>query len=115
LPTPEAVSRVQRSPKPLPWAQKLQSLRTERYSLACEVLDHLLLVAARGRIVLGDQLGLRRDDLRELGLQRLGYALMVLLARAPQQRLIRCSLDQRMLEDVRRLRRELPCPREGWS
>jgi hypothetical protein len=45
-------------------------------------VDHRLLGAARGGVVLGDQLGLRRDGLRELGLQRLGNALMVLLAGA---------------------------------
>src|SRR5207245_185419 len=46
------------------------------------------------------QLGLRLDGLRELDLQRLGDALMVLLTGAPQQRLIRHVLDERMLERV---------------
>ena len=39
-------------------------------------------------------------------LQDLRNALMVLLARAAQQRLIGSLLDQRMLEEVRRLRRQ---------
>ena len=61
-------------------------------------VDHRLLGTARRRVVLGDQLWLRRDGLRELRLQRLGNTLVVLLAGAPQQRLICHVLDERMLE-----------------
>jgi hypothetical protein len=69
--------------------------------LACPLpVGNRLLVAASGGVVLGDQLWLRRDDLRELGLQLLGDALMILLAGAPQQRLIRHVLDECMLEHI---------------
>ena len=62
----------------------------------------------RLRIVMRHQCWLRRDDLRELGLQHLRNALMVVLAGAPQQGLIRGILDQRVLEEVCRLRRQPP-------
>src|SRR5262249_42952149 len=73
-------------------------------TLACPLpVAHRLLVAARRRVVLGDQLRLGPDSLRELGLQHLGDALMVLLAGAPQQRLIGRILNERMLKGIRRL------------
>jgi hypothetical protein len=71
-------------------------------------VDYRLLSAARRGVVLGHQLWLRLDGLRELGLQCLGNALMVLLAGAPQQRLIRHIPDERMLERVGGLRRRPP-------
>src|SRR5262245_19475189 len=43
LPTPEVASRVKRSLKLPLQVQQLQSRRTERYSLSCEVFDYLLL------------------------------------------------------------------------
>ena len=63
-----------------------------------------LLREPRLRVVVRQQLGLRLDDLGKLRLQHLGNALVVLLPRALEQRLIGRLLDQRMLEDVRRLR-----------
>jgi hypothetical protein len=45
-------------------------------------------------LVLGQQLGLRLAALGKARLQHPGNALVVLLARAPQQRLIGCFLDQ---------------------
>jgi hypothetical protein len=55
-------------------------------------------------IMMGQQPGLRLAALGKARLQHLGNALMVLLAGAPQQRLIGCFLDQGMLKEVRRLR-----------
>jgi hypothetical protein len=62
--------------------------------------------------VTGHQLGLRLGNFRKLRLQDLGNALMVLLPRTPEQRLIRRVLDQGVLEEVRRLRRESPLVEE---
>ena len=55
--------------------------------------------------MVGQQLRLRLDDIRELALQQLGHLLMVLLAVAPQERLVGRVLDQRVLERVARPRR----------
>jgi len=52
----------------------------------------------------GQQFGLGLSGLWKANLQHLGNPLVVLLAGAPQQGLIGGLLDQRMLEDVRRLR-----------
>jgi hypothetical protein len=52
------------------------------------------------------QFRLGLNGVRKLRLQHLGDTLMVRLPCAPQPRLIRRVLDQRVLEDVRRLRRQ---------
>jgi len=49
------------------------------------------------------QLGLGLDQCGKLGLQHLGNALVIVLPRALEQRLIRRVLDERMLERVGRL------------
>ena len=58
------------------------------------------------RIVMRQQLGLGLAEVGKAHLQYLRNALMVLLTGAAQQRLIRCVLDQGVLEEVRRLRRQ---------
>ena len=57
-------------------------------------------------IVMRQQLGLSLAELGKACLQHLGNVLMVPLSGAPQQGLIGRILDQGMLEDVRRLRRQ---------
>ena len=60
------------------------------------------------RIVLRQQLGLGRDRLGKLGFEHLRNLPVVLLARALEQRLIGHVLDQRVLEEIRRLGRQPP-------
>jgi len=62
----------------------------------------------RFRVVPGQQFGLRGRGLRKLGRQHLGNALMVLLPRTLEERLIRRLLDKGMLERVHGLRRYPP-------
>ena len=53
---------------------------------ACPLpVGNRLLGAVRGGVGLGDQFWLRLDGLRELGLQHLGNALVILVTGAPQQ------------------------------
>ena len=59
-------------------------------------------------VVMRQQLGLGLAVLGKLRLQHLRNALVILLPRALQQRLIGRVLDQGMLEDIRRLRRQPP-------
>ena len=54
---------------------------------------------------MSDQLGLSLFGLRELIFQHLGNLLVILLAFALEQGLIGGVLNQRMLEEIRRLRR----------
>ena len=61
---------------------------------------------SRFGVVVGQQFGLRRDGVGKLRLQHLRNVLMVLLARALEQGLIGDVLDQGVLEEVRRLRRQ---------
>ena len=49
---------------------------------------------------MGQQLGLGLGEIGKLRFQHLGNALMVLLPRAPEQRLIGCLLDQGMFEHI---------------
>ena len=75
--------------------------RVPRRALArLEPIRHGPFGGARFAVVVGQQLGLRLDDLRELALQQLGDLPVILLAGAPQQRLVGGVLDQRVLEDV---------------
>src|SRR5215510_2263479 len=60
-----------------------------------------LLGTARRGVVLSHQLWLRRDGLRELGLQHLRNALVNLLPGAPQEGLIGDLLEEGMRERVR--------------
>lgn len=55
------------------------------------------------RIVVGDNLRFGLDNVWKLLFQHLCDALVQLLALAPEERLVRCFLDQRMLEDVPRV------------
>ena len=55
---------------------------------------------------MGDQLGLRLCCFWKLLLQHLGNLLVIVLASALEQRLIGSILNQRMLEEIRRLRRQ---------
>ena len=55
---------------------------------------------SRRRVMVGQQLGLRRDRVGEPGFQHLRNLLVVLPPRAVEQRLIRRILDQRVLEEV---------------
>jgi hypothetical protein len=71
-------------------------------------VDHRLSAKARLGVVMRQEFGLRLGGVGKARLQHLGNALMVLLARAAQQRLIGCVLDQGMLEDVHRLWRQPP-------
>ena len=74
--------------------------------LACPLpVGHRLLVAARRGVVMCQQFGLCRNDLRKSGFQHLGNALVVVLARTLQQRLIGDILDQCVFEEVGGLRR----------
>ena len=68
-------------------------------------VEHCLLGEARLGVVIRQQFRLGLGGLGKLRLQHLGNVLMVPLASAPQQRLIRRILDQGMLEEVCRLRR----------
>ena len=65
-----------------------------------------LLRASRLGIVMRQQLGLSLDDGGKLRLEHLSDALVVLLPGPLQQRLIRCVLDQSMLEDIGRVRQQ---------
>src|SRR5262249_61675951 len=67
---------------------------------------HRLRGEPRLSIVVGQELGLRLAALRKTRLQHLGNALMVLLARAPEQGLIGDVLDQGVSKAVRRLWRQ---------
>jgi hypothetical protein len=57
---------------------------------------------------MGEQLGLGLTDLGNVCLRHLGNVLIILLPGTPQQRLIGGVRDQRMLEAVRRVRRQPP-------
>jgi hypothetical protein len=59
-------------------------------------------------VVIRQQLGLSLDHLGKPLLQHLGNVLMVLLPGALQQRLIGGCLDQGVLEEIRRQRRQPP-------
>ena len=63
-----------------------------------------LYTQARLGVVLRQQLRLRLADLGKARLHHLGNMLMVPLAGTAQQRLIGRVLDQRVLEEIRRLR-----------
>ena len=63
---------------------------------------------ARLRVVVRQQFRLRGADLGEARLQHVGNALMVLLAGTAEQRLIGRILDEGVLEEVGRLRRQPP-------
>ena len=52
------------------------------------------------RVVMRQQLGLCLDQLGKLCLQHLSNALVILLPRALEQRLIGCVLDESMLKDI---------------
>jgi hypothetical protein len=67
----------------------------------------VLRAESRFRKVMRQQLGLSLDNLGKAHLQYLSNALMVLLPGAPQQGLVGRVLDQRMLEAVGRLGRQL--------
>ena len=56
--------------------------------------------------MMGEQFRLRLFGLREALLQHLGDLLVILLAFALEQRLIGGVLNQRVLEEIRRLRRQ---------
>src|SRR6516165_2912329 len=62
-----------------------------------------LVMHAGSGVVLRDDFGLRFGGLGEALGQHLGNALMILLAGAPQQRLVGRVLDERVLEGVERL------------
>jgi hypothetical protein len=57
-------------------------------------------------IMMGQEFGLGLTEVGKACLQYLGNALMVLLPHAPQQGLIGCFLNQGMLKEVCRLRRQ---------
>src|SRR6266446_5203964 len=59
-----------------------------------------LLCEPRLGVVMSQQFGLRLDQLGRLYLQNLGNALVILLPRAPEQRLIGCILNEGMLKDI---------------
>jgi hypothetical protein len=59
-------------------------------------------------VVMGHQFGLGRRDVRELTDQNLGDSQMVLLTLPFKQRLVGGFLDQRVLEQVTRVRRKPP-------
>jgi hypothetical protein len=63
-----------------------------------------LLVEARLRVMMGQQLGLGRSGLGKVGRDDVGDVLVVLLPRALEQGLIRRLLDQRMPEEICGLR-----------
>ena len=65
-----------------------------------------LLDEARLGVVMGQQLRLGLDGLGKLLLQHLGNLLVILLPFALEQRLIGGVLNQRMLEEIVRLRRQ---------
>ena len=62
--------------------------------------------------MVGQQLGLGLDGLGKVRRQHLRNVLMVLLAGTLEQGLIRRVLDQGVLEEVRRLRRQPPLVQE---
>ena len=72
-----------------------------------------LLVATSRGVVMRQQLGLRLDQLGKPCLQHLGNVLVILLPRAPEQRLIGRVLDEGMLEGVCRLHQLRQRPLEG--
>ena len=96
----------------MPVVKWLMASRWAERSLACCArplpVGNRLLGAARGGVVMCQQFGLCRNDLRKSGFQHLGNALVVVLARTLEQRLIGNILDQGVFEEVGGLRRHTP-------
>jgi hypothetical protein len=82
-------------------ADRFRIGRTLQGALTSHVpVGQSLCAQARLGVVMRQQLRLRLGRVRKPLRQHLGKALMVLLPRAPEQRLIRGILDERMLKGI---------------
>jgi hypothetical protein len=88
---------------------RFQVGRARHGTLVCPLPeDNSLLREAGLGVVVGQQFGLRLDDLGEAFCQHLGNALVTLLTGALQQRLVCGLLDEGMFEEIACLRRTPP-------